>query len=143
MNVDVRKLLYKKLCIKSYTTFELRSWLKEKGASEKDIESLLEECQRLGYIDDTQWLASFVRTQRAKRYGKRVIALKLFQKGFSEKDISQALSEEGGDEETAIRQLLQSRYRSRDMSDPRQRQKVIASLARRGFSLTSIQKMLD
>lgn len=139
---EARKLLYKKLGMRSCNTVELRVWLKEKGASEKDIETLLLECQNLGYVDDAQWLASFVRSQRAKRYGKRTIALKLMQKGFSHDDISHALAEEGEDEETAIRHLLQNRYRSRDMRDPRERQKVIASLARRGFSFATIQKIL-
>lgn len=142
MYSEARKLLFKKLGMRNYTTSELKRWLKEKGASESDIATLLKECQQLGYIDDGQWLESFVRTQRAKRYGNRMIALKLMQKGFSEPDISKALSQ-GQDEEMAIKHLLQSRYRSRDLSDPRQRQKVIASLARRGFSLAMIQKMLD
>ncbi|MCE5318937.1 MAG: recombination regulator RecX [Parachlamydia sp.] len=140
--LEARKLLLKKLGMRSYTTIEMWRWLKEKGVLEKDIGALLEECKKLGYLNDQQWLESFVRTQRARRYGQRTIALKLMQKGFSEREISKALSEEGGDEEAAIRHLLQSRYRSRDISDPHQRQKVIASLARRGFSLETILKAL-
>lgn len=139
---EARRLLIRKLGMKSYCTLELRRWLQEKGATQEIIEGLLAEFK--SYLDDAQWLETFVSAQRARRYGRRTIALKLMQKGFSEEEIAQALSEseEGGDEEAAIRQLLQSRYRSRNLQDYRERQKVIASLMRRGFSLDLILKIL-
>jgi regulatory protein len=135
--IDYKKLLYKKLGIKSYTTEELRGWLLEKGATEVMVTLLLQECQQLGYLNDEAYREAFVRQARARHYGPSHITMKLKQKGFSEEEISEALCSES-DEEASIQQLLQSRYRSRDLKNARERQKVIASLMRRGFSYDSI-----
>jgi len=140
---EAKRLLLKKLGMKSYATLELKGWLKEKGVESAISEQLLEEFQQLGYLNDTAWLASFVRVQRARRYGSRTIALKLMQKGFSKEQIAAALaSDDPADEGAAIQKLLESRYRSRDLKNPRERQKVVASLMRRGFSLDLIFKTL-
>lgn len=132
-----RQLLIKKLGMKSYSTRDIRRWMKEKGVDSDIAERLIAEFQQGGYLDDAAYLQTFVRSQRARRYGPRAIALKLMQKGFSEKEIAQALDGEV-DDSSAVRQLLDTRYRSRNLSDPRERQKVIASLMRRGFSLDVI-----
>ncbi len=136
---EAKRLLLKKLGMRAYATLEIRRWLKEKGVEEAIAEQLLEEFQQLGFLNDTAWLASFVRMQRARRYGGRTIALKLMQKGFSKEEIAEALSsEETVDEGAAIEKLLATRFKSRDLKEPRERQKVVASLVRRGFSLELI-----
>jgi regulatory protein len=134
---EAKLLLIKKLTMKSYCTGELRRWFHDKGVDETIAEQLLQEFQQQGYLDDSAWLASFVRIQRAKRYGSRTIALKLKQKGFSNEEVAELLHDKS-EEEGAIQKLLETRYRTRDLKNPRERQKVVASLLRRGFQLERI-----
>lgn len=138
---EAKRLLIRKLGVKSYTTIELRGWLKEKGAPEQIVEKLLTEFQALGYIDDQAYLASFIRVQRSRKYGPRSIALKLMQKGFSQEEVASSLDQ--SDDSETIRQLLETKYRSKNMQDPREKQKVVASLMRRGFSYNQIRKGMD
>lgn len=114
--------------------------LKERCVSEATIERLLHDLQGWGYLKDEEWAASFVRVQLSKKVGLRTIAQKLAMKGLSQHQIEEALQHQSSDtqQKEAIVQLMTTRYRKYDPQDFKQKQKLIAALARRGFDFSLI-----
>jgi len=134
----------KRLTQRSYSSFELRAQLGERLVSSRNIERVIEECTRLGYLDDVAWLDSFIRSQKSKKLGPRMIEQKLYQKGVP-KSFYEPILEKGMTDEAqieGIQKLLNTRFRSRDLSDLKVKKKVIASLIRKGFDYELVSKVL-
>lgn len=132
----------KRLSSKAYLSKELRESMLRKEFLPEHIERILSECRELGYLNDEEWLNAFVRGQISKKRGPKAIAAKLFQKGFPRDKIQEVVTEIKGSDSPAdgIRQLLQTKYKNKNLKDYREKQKVIASLARRGYDFEDILK---
>ncbi|NGX58323.1 MAG: Regulatory protein RecX [Chlamydiae bacterium] len=132
------------LSAKAQHSTELRKKLRDLGASSSAIEQVLSELQRLGYLDDDEWLDFYVRAQISRNLGKYAIQQKLRMKGIPldqcEELLDRYLTSESQEEQ--IKSLLKTKYRHKDLSDPKQKQQVIAALARRGFSWELVQSVL-
>lgn len=133
-----------RLSKQSFHSEQLRKQLRDKIVQDSTIAQVIEEFKRLSLLDDEAWIQGFARAQR-KRYGLRHAQQKLQAKGFSRETIEKLTDywEEGGEEDGVIDQLLKSRYRTKNLSDPKERQKVIASLMRKGFLYSQIQAALQ
>jgi len=129
----------RRLSKQSYYSGQLAKLLKEKFVQPKTIQRLVTEAQELGFLDDEAWLQMFIRSH-LRRYGKRAVYTKLLGKGVSREEAQRVIEKECSSEEEAesIQHLIRTRYRSRDFSDRKEKQKVIASLMRKGFSLDLI-----
>lgn len=132
------------LSAKSQHSQELKKKLYDRGMSSSVVEQVLSELERLGYLNDDEWLDFFVRSQTARRMGPGAIEQKLRMKSIPFEECRNALSRYQSDEvqEEAIRELLKTKYRSKDMKDLKERQQVISGLARRGFCWELIQRVL-
>lgn len=138
-----KNYLIKRLSAQSLPSTTLAKTLKERLISQENIATLLQEFEQQGYINDSQWTQSFVRQQQARKLGPKAIASKLFLKGFDKETITKALKSTGADsQQEAIAKLLTTRYRQRDLKDFREKQKLVASLVRRGFDLSIILNTL-
>lgn len=143
-----KAFLLRRLALKSYHSEELRKALKEREVSPATIDKLLGEFQSQGYINDGAWVSSFVRSLRLQRFGFKAIALKLRMKGISGEEalnVVEALKEsedDESDERASIKKLLETRYRSRELSEKKERDKVIGALARKGYQLGDIFAVL-
>lgn len=137
--------LYKRLSQKNYCSLEIKKKMRDQAFSIELVEELLLECERLGYINDKEWLASFIRGAKAKKQGPLLIIQKLLSKGFCKETIKEALALEDSEEErkTRIMTLLLTRYKNLDLNDFKERQKVIGSLIRKGFSFEEIIDTLN
>ena len=132
------------LARKSYSEAELSKKMQEKAISKPNIQKIIKDLKEYGYINDSQWIDSFLR-QKAPNYGPRAIANKLYAKGFSKEKIHEALEklQDNGDQNADIQKLLKTRYRNRDLSNSKERQKVIGSLIRKGFEFNHIISVLN
>lgn len=137
--------ILRRLTQRSYSSFELRNQLSERLVSASTINKVMDECTRLGYLDDVAWLESFIRGQKAKKIGPKMIESKLYQKGvpksFYEPILEKGLTEE--EQLEGIERLLKTRFRSRDLSDFKEKQKVTASLIRKGFDFELVSKIIN
>lgn len=133
-----------RLSTQTYHSEQLAKLLRDRLVQNETIEQVLREYQEMGALDDEAWLQSFMRTQQA-RYSFRHILNKLRAKGFSAETIRRLSDEWKNPEEEleALRHLIRTRYRSKDCTDYKTRQKVIASLARKGYSFDQIQMVLN
>lgn len=134
----------KRLSVKSQPAIELRKKLKDRQVQDDIIDRIIEECQRLGYLNDEEWIQSFIRRQMARNLGPQAIEIKLRAKGICKEEYRNFLSALDNSElqEQRIHHLLETRYRSRDLTDIKSREKVIASLMRKGFSFHEIQNVI-
>lgn len=130
----------RRLSLQAMLSSALVRSLKERLVSDPVIEIVVNELIEIGFVNDTEWAASFVRSQSGRKMGPRAIAQKLAKKGVRGKILEEALEKswDSGEQETLIQQLLKSRYAKKNLKDLKERQKVVASLVRRGFDLNVI-----
>lgn len=140
----VKGYVLRRLSAQNYHSGQLIKLLQERLVTSSVIESIIDEFQNKGYLNDRGWIESFIRVQR-KRLGLPVILRKLQAKGVSREEIRMVQEECRNSEEDSlnITHLLKTRYRSKDMNHPKDRQKVIASLMRKGFAFEIIQRAIS
>lgn len=133
----------KALSLKSRSSPELQKNLTDRLVAESTAERIVAECISRGYINDTAWVESFVRCQAARHVGPQAIACKLYAKGIPTQLAEAAIDKIcRGSSLKHIEHLLKTRYASRDLSQFKEKQKVIAALMRKGFSFAEISTAL-
>ncbi len=139
-----KRYALRRLAAKSQPINELRQKLAEHFVSEESIQRIVEDCQRLGYLNDQNWIESFVQHCIRRRVGPQVILMKLQAKGFSKEEAVEALGKicGAGAQREQIAHLLQTRYRKHDLTDFHARHKVVQALLRKGFTMPEIQRQL-
>lgn len=139
-----KRYAYWRLARWSQCSAELRSALEKYRVSEPTCQRILDHLTELGYINDSEYLQRFVNAERARGKGPAAIKAKLYRKGLGREEIDDALANDAeGSQAIAIAKLLATRYKRRDLKDRKERQKVVSSLARRGFSLDVILATLQ
>lgn len=134
----------RRLSLQGMLSTALSRAMKERLISEKTVNQLILELTELGFLNDDEWAASFVRGQAGKKFGPRAIAQKLMNKGVKGEKLELALEKSWGpiEQKGLIIKLLKSRYSRRNLDDFKEKQKVIASLMRRGFDFFIISNCM-
>lgn len=124
------------LSAKSQHSSEIRKKLSGLGVSDRAIEQVATELQRLGVLDDRDWVESFVRSLMLRGVGYRAIQQKLLSKGLPLEEFEETLNTFVSYElqKEQIQKLITSKYGAKDLKDPKQKEQVVRGLARRGFS---------
>ena len=139
-----RYFVFKRLSQRGYSSFELRNQLQERLVSEQGVEQVLAECFRLGYLDDEVWIEQFIREQKLRKTGPKMIAAKLYKKkvprSFFEPFLENLLTLE--EQKEAIDRLLATRFRLRNLDDFKEKNKIFAALQRKGFTVEAIKQSL-
>lgn len=140
----VRNYVLWRLSSQNYHSAQLSKLLKERLVTARTIEMVISEFQDKGFLNDQAWIESFIRSQR-KRLGLPAVMRKLQAKGISNEELRDIQAEWRDPEEELrnIAKLLQTRYRSKDLSQLKEKQKVIASLMRKGFAYELIQQSIQ
>ena len=128
------------LALRSYSSCELSEKLLLRGLSSFAIEKALEECARLGYLDDQEEARRFVEKEMKRGYGSYLISLKLKRRGMVVSSELLALMQK--EQQKQIEHLLQTRFRKLSLKIPKERQKIAMALKRRGFDLESIGSLI-
>lgn len=136
------------LASRARTEQEIVSALRQNAYPEQTIARVMARLHEEGYIDDVAFAGQWVSARTAKGMGARRIRQELRLKGVSQHDIDEAL--DSVDEEEALDAAVQAAEkasRGRDLSDPADRQKIIAALVRRGYDFstakTALQKLTN
>lgn len=139
-----KRFVLKRLSLKSYYSGELITALKERLVSSSTIDAVIADFTRLGYINDQEWVVSAVRRLQCQKCGPKAIAMKLYAKGVAKEAVRTAIDAccDDASQQMNIHRLLASRYRSRDLSVPKEKQKVAAALMRKGYALNQIFEVM-
>ena len=131
------------LAMRSRTQQEIADALRKNAYPERTIARVMARLDEAGYINDTdfaeQWVAS-----RTKGRGARRIRMELRRKGVDSEAIDEALS--AIDEDDMLSGALKAARKAafgKDMTDPRDRQKILAALARRGYGYAEARQALE
>ncbi len=126
---------------------ELRFKLSRAEFSEDIIDRVIEYVKHYGYLNDERFATAFVKARKSRK-SKLMIKNELQQKGIS-KDILQSVFEaeyEAEDTEDAemiaIRKAIDKKTREHQSLSEEEKQKLIASLYRKGFDLSKIKQNL-
>lgn len=116
--------------------------------SEKTSLAVIEMMTEYGYINDERYAKKLAKTYiEIRKYGKKRAALMMREKGLDRDTIDEALAEYDSDAITSeIVELLRKKYMDRlflgGLEGKKEMQKVIAALARRGYSYSDIKTAL-
>ncbi len=119
---------------------ELHDYFRRKKYEPELAEQITTKLKRGGYVDDTEFARRWVENRRLlKATSIRRLQLELRQKKVSSDIIQAVLAEDETDERQVLRELVaKKRKQSRYQDD----QKLIAYLARQGFSYEDIKTVL-
>ena len=120
---------------------ELRDYFRRKQYAPELGEQIIEKLRRLGFVDDTEFARRWVENRRLlKATSTKKLRLELRQKRIADDIIRGALAEEEADEREALRDLIEKKRKQTRYQDD---QKLIAYLARQGFSYGDIKAMME
>ncbi len=134
-----RSLLYR-LSRQALHSETAKKWLQTKGFSPEVAKAVTASLQEKGFIQDKEWLQAYVGAKKQK-YGPRRLQQNLRVKGI-DLDLS-TLSVSKEEEVSSLQHLLETRYRHKDLRNPKERASVFAALARRGFNGSTIQQAIS
>lgn len=119
---------------------EIRDYAFRKQWTKENTERVIERLRIHGYLNDQRFAEAFVRSRaNLRNYSKRRMMLELRKKGISSTIIEQVLADSDEFDELSALQNLIAKKRSHYDNE----QKLIAYLARQGFSYDQIRTALS
>ncbi len=120
--------------------WEIEDYLKRKKYTPEEVTKILRAVDEKGYINDLDFSKRWVENRRLlKPTSKRKLRMELKQKRVSDEIIDKALEEDEADELAILRELIEKKRRQIRYKD---NQKLMAYLARQGFSFQDIKEAL-
>ena len=124
------------LARREHSRAELRRKLAPVVAAGEDLELLLDDLARRGWLSDARFAEISIRS-KARRFGPLKLAHELRAKGVAEDEIDAAFRAAGEHGEADIARVWASRF-SRPAADERERARQVRFLQGRGFTLGAI-----
>jgi regulatory protein len=123
---------------------EVRRNLRKKGVEEIAVETVIERLTRAGLLNDREFARYWVENrQQFNPRGARALSHELREKGIASSIIAQTL-EEDFDQEIAARKVAEAGARRLAHLDPSEfRRKFKGYMARRGFSYSVIEPLIE
>ncbi len=120
---------------------EFRDYLYRKKAEAEQIENLVGEFTKKGYLDNAKFTVWFIELQSRKNKSNRAIKSELFKKGIGGEVVEEALGESEEGEGQRLKALITkkaniSRYKNDQV-------KLIKYLTSQGFSYSDVKRELN
>ena len=132
------------LAMRPRTQQEIADALRKNAYPARTIAHVMARLDEAGYINDTNFAEQWAASRTGKGMGARRIRMELRRKGVDGDAIDEALS--SIDEDEMLSGALKAARKAasgKDISDPKDRQKVLAALARRGYGYSEAKQALD
>jgi regulatory protein len=123
------------LARREYARAELGERLMARGAERAEVERVLDELERGGYLSDVRFAQALV-AQKAGRYGKRAIAHQLREKRVASGAAEEALAVLAHADELAEAIALWERRFGVAPKDPREKARQVRFLMARGYGMS-------
>ena len=135
---------------RDYTESRLRQKLIEGGYPEETVEEALAYVASYGYVDDARYARSYI-SSRMSTASRRRIETDLLQRGINAEIINAAFEELYADELLAgedpelsqIRRQMEKKHIDPETATWEEKQKFLASMARRGFSPEKVRRIFN
>lgn len=140
---DVKEKALRLLEFRSHSEYELKTKLRQAGASDEHIDEALDFCRRYGFINDTAYAQAKARDLvNLKKYGSRRVRSELKAKGVDTTVIDEVMSELDRDTENEVLISLVEKKLKGDFSD-KNRDKCIRYFIYRGYDLYDIKDAIS
>jgi regulatory protein len=117
------------------------------GPASPDPERIVERVAELGYVDDASYALSKSRSLTGRGYGKQRVVQAMRVAGIDDDDSEAAREFADAEAVTAALRFAEKRrlgpYASREIADPKERQKSIASMVRAGHGFELARKIVS
>ncbi len=136
MNKAISAVKYSEKC-----EYDIRTKLETLFFDDEIIDYTIDRLKEFGYIDDRRYASLYIRSHITKK-SRKTITYILSSKNISD-DIIEAVFEDNElpDEEEVIKRLILKKYGENDLYV--QRDKIISSMLRKGYSYSSVQKCIN
>lgn len=114
------------------TRLQLQQRLEREGLSQNAVSGVLDRLEEVGAVSDERYADCFTRSKTIAGWGRPRISRALVEKGVSDDLIASVLDEYAPAESEADR--ARTVIASRPLSTPRERDRALARLARKGFA---------
>lgn len=129
------------LARRDYSKKEMLKKFKEKEYSPTDIEAVMDYLITNGYQSDHKFTRAYINAKLGAKVGLSKIKRQLsFDKGITNEIIEDVLSEFDIDETENIIRFLETKYRNKDLKDPKEKNKAFRFLVSKGFSFDDIKQ---
>lgn len=128
----------------SFSTVELSSQKKDMDALRQETSEICDKLEELGLLNDERYARTYLQELiRNKHLSERGLQAELMKKGVPRSIISNVLEETELDPMEPLSQLLNGKYRSRDLTDERQKQRTVNALLRLGYRYGEVMEAID
>lgn len=141
MAESLRDRALRLLARREHSRTELGRKLSLHSGDPAEIERVLDECERRGWLSELRVVEQLVHARRA-RFGARRIERDLRQKGISDESVSAALAGLKGGELDAAREVWRRKFGGRQPRRPADRARQVRFMQGRGFELEVILKLI-
>ena len=139
MDAELRTRALRLLARREHSRAELRRKLLPHVEEGVDLEALLDDFTRRGWLSEERFIEQTVRA-KSRKFGPLKIAQHLREKGIGEEGIAEALAQAKAGEAGALEAAWRTRF-GRPADDAAGRSRQIRFLQGRGFPLESIMKL--
>lgn len=132
---------------RSYTTAQLKEKLEAGEYPEKIIEEAIAYVTSFGYVNDNRYAFDFIEYNKETKSKNRIVT-DLLKKGISGAVIEEAWEEAVGNgrqglEKEQIIRWIEKKHFSSQTATPQEKQKMMAFLYRKGFTIETIRSVLS
>ena len=124
------------LARREHSREELKRKLAAHAAEGEDVEALLEELVKRGWLSDVRFAEQTIRSG-ARRFGPLKLAQHLRAKGVDEETIARGFRAAAADGASSLESIWQSRFHAAP-ADDRERARQVRFLQGRGFALDQV-----
>ena len=118
---------------KERSVAEMTEWLRARGLSEDEVETVVSRLTSIRMLDDARFARRYAEDKRSlQAWGTDRIRAALIERGVSRDQIEEVLGDAGGEPEIE-RAVTLLRRRGTPLTEPQQRQRALGLLARRGY----------
>lgn len=127
------------LSLRNRTVKEMEEALQKGAYDEQTIAFVIRHLLDAGYLNDEAFALHWIRHRQSSGLGSSRILRELLFKGIDKelavRCLQQVREEDDTSQEAALDRALDKILRGRNPDDPKERQRILAAMARRGFSI--------
>ena len=121
------------------TEAQLRDKLLQAEFEPELVEQAIAYVKSYGYLDDERYVRNYIEVRQSQKSRGQLEQELQYRKGVPKELIQKVYEElEPADEKVLIRRLLEKKYYDPQTCEERERQRLIASLLRKGFQMRDI-----
>jgi regulatory protein len=128
------------LARREHTRMELKRKLQARAQEGDDLEALLDDLAKRGWLSDTRFAEQAIRA-KSRRFGPMKLAHYLKSKGVGEEAIAAGLRNAGEDGVASLEAVWRSRFRAAP-ADEREKLRQVRFLQGRGFAVDEIFRFM-